>query len=62
MPTYPQIVEALPELARELEAFLAEQGESGLATQVCALKIVDRCRCGDDFCTTFHTLPKPEGS
>jgi hypothetical protein len=24
-------------------------------------KIVDRCRCGDDFCATFYTGPKPQG-
>jgi len=28
---------------------------------VVQLTIVDRCRCGDDFCSSFYTLPKPEG-
>jgi len=26
------------------------------------LSIVDRCRCGDDFCASFYTLPKPDGN
>jgi hypothetical protein len=26
------------------------------------LRIADRCRCGDDFCATFYTQPKPQGS
>ena len=23
---------------------------------------MDRCRCGDDFCATFYTAPKPRGA
>jgi hypothetical protein len=26
------------------------------------LRIFDRCRCGDDICSTFYTLPKPLGA
>jgi hypothetical protein len=26
------------------------------------LRIVDRCRCGDDFCASFYTQPKPKGA
>ncbi|MEQ1352774.1 MAG: hypothetical protein ABLT11_02085 [Candidatus Acidiferrum sp.] len=26
------------------------------------MPIVDRCRCGDDFCATFYVQPKPEGA
>ena len=33
-----------------------------LAAQVKRLVIVDRCRCGDDFCASFYTQPKPEGA
>jgi hypothetical protein len=32
-----------------------------LATQVADLTIVDRCRCGDDFCATFYTVGRPNG-
>lgn len=26
------------------------------------MRILERCRCGDDFCATFYTLPKPVGA
>jgi hypothetical protein len=57
-----QLTEILPSLAIELEQLLKNQGESELAAQVSQLAIVDRCRCGDDFCSSFYTQPKPEGS
>jgi hypothetical protein len=62
MLAFPLLNDSLPEFARELEELLTEQGESGLAAQLPELRIVDRCRCGDDFCATFHTAPKPKGS
>lgn len=54
--------DVLPELADELALLLEEAGEYHLAPQVPGLRIVDRCRCGDDFCATFYTQPKPLGS
>jgi hypothetical protein len=56
-----QLAEILPSLASELEQLLNNQGEAELAVQVSQLAIVDRCRCGDDFCSSFYTRPKPEG-
>jgi hypothetical protein len=56
------LVETLPALARELEQLLIEANEPALSAQVRTLTFVDRCRCGDDFCATFHTAPKPKGS
>ena len=56
------LTEILSLLARELELLLKKQGEFELASQVAQLRIVDRCRCGDDFCSSFYTQPKPEGS
>ena len=53
---------ALPELVNELEALLGAQGEANLAALVRGLQIVERCRCGDDFCATFDVQPKPEGA
>jgi hypothetical protein len=41
---------------------LAAQGELALAAQISELNIISRCRCGDDFCATFYTQPKPIGS
>ena len=57
----PLVADALPQLACELEGLLTEQGEPELAAQVPSLRIVERCRCGDDFCSTFYTQPKPKG-
>ena len=56
------LADVLPKLAVELEHLLRQQGESGLAVQVSTLAIVDRCRCGDDFCSSFYTQPKPQGA
>jgi hypothetical protein len=55
------LIEIFPLLAQELEQLLVKKGELELAAQVPRLAIVDRCRCGDDFCSSFYTQPKPEG-
>jgi hypothetical protein len=60
--TAPLFSEVLPELAEEVERLLLESDEKELVTQVPALRIVERCRCGDDFCSTFYVQPKPEGA
>ncbi len=54
--------DALPDLADELTALLSSQHERDLAEQVPRLRLVDRCRCGDDFCATLYTAPKPKGA
>jgi hypothetical protein len=56
------VTEILPLLALEIEQLLKDKGETELAAQVPRLKIVERCRCGDDFCASFYTQPKPEGA
>jgi hypothetical protein len=56
------LTDILPQLATELERLLKEKQEPELAAQVSTLKIVDRCRCGDDFCGSFYTQPKPTGA
>ncbi len=58
----PFLSEVLPSLVQELEELLLKQGEPELAAQVPVLRILDRCRCGDDFCATFYVRPKPKGS
>lgn len=58
----PLLLTAMPELADELEALLRIAGETDLAAQVPGLRIVDRCRCSDDFCSTFYVQPKPDGA
>jgi hypothetical protein len=57
-----RLVDIFPELSTELERLLSVQGESNLANQVSGLTVVERCRCGDDFCGTFYALPKPSGA
>ncbi len=56
------VVDAIPQLAQELESSLREQNYYELAAQVPKLRIVERCPCDGDFCATFYTQPKPEGS
>jgi hypothetical protein len=58
----PLLVNTLPAFAAELRQLLVEQGEPELAAQVSALRIFDRCSCGDACCTTFYTEPKPLGA
>ena len=57
-----QLREILPSLAVELEELLNHHPEADLADQVSQLAVVDRCRCGDEFCSSFYTQPKPEGN
>jgi hypothetical protein len=54
--------QTLPAFATELRRLLEEQGEPELGAQVPGLMIFDRCRCGDGFCSTFYTQPKPKGA
>ena len=55
------LAETLPEFAQELQRLLQVQ-KPELAVQVPILKIVEGCGCGDDFCASFYTLPKPNGA
>lgn len=57
-----QLREVLPSVAHELEQLLKNEGEPELAAQVPELLIVEPCRCGDDFCASFYTQPKPKGA
>ena len=53
---------AIPDFAVERRGLLERDGRDDLARQITDLRIVDRCRCGDDFCATFYTVPKPPGA
>jgi hypothetical protein len=44
----------------KLTALLTDHGEADLATQVPHLRLFGRCRCGDEFCATVYTAPRPE--
>ena len=58
----PLLSDVLPAFAEELRQLLFSSEESQLAGQVRSLRIVDRCRCGDNFCSTFYVRPKPSGA
>jgi len=62
MSEQPQLIDALPLLAREIEELLTKANESKLAAQVAELRMIERCSCEDDFCASFYTQPKPNGS
>ena len=57
-----RVSDALPDLSAEITLLLEKEGRPELARQVADLTIRDRCRCGDDFCGTFYTAPRPDGS
>jgi len=57
-----RLVTTLPTLALELTTLLVEAADPHLAPQIQGLGIVERCPCGDAFCSTFYTQPKPVGS
>lgn len=54
--------EALPEEANEIESLLFKDQWNDLANQISKLRIIDKCRCGDSFCSSFYSVPKPKGS
>jgi hypothetical protein len=58
----PRLIDVLPELAAELRTLLEASNHRELADQVVGLIIFDRCRCGDSFCASFYTQPKPDGA
>ena len=58
----PLLEDVLGEFAQELTSLLDEQGETDLAAQVPHLRLFERCRCGDDFCATVYTAPRPKGA
>ena len=55
----PLLSTVLPTLARELQELLIKQGEPALAAQVPSMTLVDRCRCGEESCAMFYTVPRP---
>ena len=60
---FPQpLIDLLPEFAAELAQALRGDGDVGLEGQVPGLTITALCWCGDDFCASFYTGPRPDGS
>ena len=60
--TSERLVDRWPLLGRQLRDALVAEGEDALVPQVEALHVVAECGCGDDFCQSFYTAPKPDGA
>lgn len=56
------LAEIMPDFSAELTHLLEQNGEPELARQVTTLRIVKKCSCDDDFCSSFYTQPKPSGA
>ena len=54
--------QCFPDFSVDLQRLLMQAGRPDLANQINELTMQDRCRCGDSFCGTFYTAPKPQGS
>lgn len=54
--------ETWPIFTVQLAMALDAHGDDRLAVQVDRLRIVAVCACGDDFCQSFYTAPKPTGA
>jgi hypothetical protein len=50
--------EVLPTLVEELRELLAQEGQDELSEQLADLRIVDWCRCGDEFCSMMYAVPR----
>ncbi|MEV0760576.1 hypothetical protein [Nocardia sp. NPDC050435] len=57
----PLLREVFPDLAAELSTLLTAEGETELAISVHDLRLVDECRCEDDFCQSLRTADHPAG-
>jgi|SRR6185295_13387151 len=55
----PLLADALPDAAAEVRELAERSGDEGLPEQVPTLRIFDRCRCGEEWCATFYTAPRP---
>ncbi|RNI17202.1 hypothetical protein [Flexivirga caeni] len=58
----PRLVDRYPVLAQQLREALVAEREPSLADQVEKLRVVAECGCGDDFCQSLYTAPKPTGA
>lgn len=46
--------QAFPQFLPELRSLLERAGLAAIAEQADGLELAGRCRCGDDFCSTFY--------
>ena len=55
------MTEFSPDLASLLIDALGADGLVDLADSFRELKVHEPCSCGDEFCTSFYTGPRPDG-
>lgn len=55
------LVDVLPEFAAEIAEVLRLEDGADLAGQLRGLSITAVCGCGDDYCASFYTGPRPDG-
>ncbi|MEU6090797.1 hypothetical protein ABZ865_29145 [Streptomyces sp. NPDC047085] len=58
---HPLVRDVFPDLVAELITLLEDEGERELASCAWDLRLVEECRCGDEFCQSFQTTPHPQG-
>lgn len=56
------VTERWPVFADELHHALLHEGQTALAATVDELRVVGLCNCGDDFCQSFFTAERPDGT
>jgi hypothetical protein len=56
------VKDVLPAFAAELRDLLNKAERTDLAAKIESLELVERCRCDDEFCSSFYTAPKPNGA
>jgi hypothetical protein len=56
-----KLVDRWPNLATQLADALQVEGHDALAAHVQELAVIEECGCGDTFCQSFYTAPKPDG-
>ena len=58
----PAVRELAPALVEEIKLALEDLGETDLLGNLDSLEAWGRCSCGDEFCSSFYTGPRPNGA
>jgi|WetSurMetagenome_2_1015567.scaffolds.fasta_scaffold433234_1 hypothetical protein len=58
----PLLIDILPDFADELRLLFNREGLKDLCDQVSRVRVYDKCRCNEDFCSSIYTAPKPKGT
>ena len=58
----PRVIDLWPKISAEVQHLLRTDGYGALADQISDLELTEMCRCGDSFCDSFFTAPRPDGA